>query len=361
MGELKASSLELHKRARSCTFQQWHEKENKTRKVCDAEGPSSANELKAVATEGPDFPMSSRPDSSNTSRSTCDEGGRDQCEERMTLGDIGAVAIKLGEVALQENYFQKTTGGLAGSMTREILQQPECRNISITKIPDGLASEPIQESTMKKKKAKRQVPQKPLRRSPRLRERDAMNKTCSAGKTQQICPPDVIAFRKRSEQYGRRSEGAQNEYSVTTYTPPKQQRLYTRDSNIHVLGLFTDTRIEMGTEITTYFGEIISERMADRREKKYLSRGLRECYFMTRPDNMVIDATEGPCLAKFLNHCCTPNTTVVAKENKLFIVSTRDISRGEELTLDYMFNEAQEGEERIECKCLATSCRTYLN
>ncbi|KAM3259735.1 hypothetical protein ACQJBY_051173 [Aegilops geniculata] len=139
-------------------------------------------------------------------------------------------------------------------------------------------------------------------------------------------------------------------------------------SGIHGLGLYTSEFIPRGSMVIEYVGEIVGQRVADKREIEYHS-GKRQqyksvCYFFKIDKEHIIDATRKGGIARFINHSCMPNCVAkiisVKNEKKVVFFSERHIDPGEEITYDYHFNQEDEG-ERIPCFCRSFSCRRYLN
>ncbi|XP_044390126.1 uncharacterized protein [Triticum aestivum] len=135
-------------------------------------------------------------------------------------------------------------------------------------------------------------------------------------------------------------------------------------SGIHGLGLYTSEFIPRGSMVIEYVGEIVGQRVADKREIEYHS-GKRQqyksvCYFFKIDKEHIIDATRKGGIARFINHSCMPNCVAkiisVKNEKKVVFFSERHIDPGEEITYDYHFNQEDEG-ERIPCFCRSFSCR----
>jgi len=133
-------------------------------------------------------------------------------------------------------------------------------------------------------------------------------------------------------------------------------------SPIHEWGVFARTRIEENTLILEYTGEIIRQKIADEREKRYDKKGIG-CYMFRIDDEIVIDATMKGNLTRFVNHCCNPNCVTrihtIDGQKKILLFAKRLIQPGEELTYDYMF--AFEEGNKIPCNCGATKCRGSMN
>lgn len=62
-------------------------------------------------------------------------------------------------------------------------------------------------------------------------------------------------------------------------------------------------------------------------------------------------------LGEFVNHSCEPNSKVVKKNNKLFLVAFKDIPKGKEITFDYSTVLAADDIWTMKCNCGAKTCR----
>lgn len=136
-------------------------------------------------------------------------------------------------------------------------------------------------------------------------------------------------------------------------------------SAIHNWGLYAIEPIAANEMIIEYVGEIIRQKVSERREKNYLRSGLGSSYLFRIDENTVIDATKRGGIARFINHCCTPSCTAkiikVEGQKRIVIYALRDIAADEELTYDYKFEREQDGGERIPCLCGAPGCKGFLN
>uniref|UniRef100_A0A0D9XGM5 Histone-lysine N-methyltransferase n=1 Tax=Leersia perrieri TaxID=77586 RepID=A0A0D9XGM5_9ORYZ len=139
-------------------------------------------------------------------------------------------------------------------------------------------------------------------------------------------------------------------------------------SGIHGLGLYTSEFIPRGSSVVEYVGEIVRQRVADKREIEYQS-GKRQqyksaCYFFKIDKEHIIDATRKGGIARFINHSCQPNCVAkiisVRNTKKVIFFAERHINPGEEITYDYHFNREDEG-QKIPCFCRSRGCRRYLN
>lgn len=124
--------------------------------------------------------------------------------------------------------------------------------------------------------------------------------------------------------------------------------------------MFATRRIRKGTWIIEYRGRRISHQEADR---LYDDRSTHTVLF-TVDEATVIDAAVGGNDARFINHSCAPNCEAWNAEGEIWIVASRDIAPGEELTYDYGLPWEGESDEeaftRYACRCGAPACRGTL-
>jgi F/Y-rich N-terminus/SET domain/PHD-like zinc-binding domain/F/Y rich C-terminus len=122
---------------------------------------------------------------------------------------------------------------------------------------------------------------------------------------------------------------------------PLEQRLVAKRSHIHGWGLFTKIDIAKNDPIVEYMGEVIRQPVADKREKQYDVSGEGSCYMFRLDLNRIVDATMIGCMARFMNHACTPNayakiitvdTPEMGTERKIVVFANRDIAASEEIT-----------------------------
>ena len=129
-------------------------------------------------------------------------------------------------------------------------------------------------------------------------------------------------------------------------------RLEARPSPIHRFGVFAAQTIPANVRVIEYTGERIGYREAERRrERPYL-------YLLWVAPGRLIDGAVGGSGAELINHSCAPNVVVDVTEGRVFFVSLREITTGEELLLDYRVGGDA---PPIPCRCGAASCRGFLN
>ncbi|NXE70858.1 KMT2D methyltransferase, partial [Calcarius ornatus] len=116
-----------------------------------------------------------------------------------------------------------------------------------------------------------------------------------------------------------------------------KNNVYLARSRIQGLGLYAAKDIEKHTMVIEYIGTIIRNEVANRREKIY---------------------------EEYINHSCAPNCVAEVvtfdKEDKIIIISSRRIPKGEELTYDYQF-DFEDDQHKIPCHCGAWNCRKWMN
>ena len=129
-------------------------------------------------------------------------------------------------------------------------------------------------------------------------------------------------------------------------------QLEARPSPIHRFGIFAAQTIPANVRIIEYTGKRIGYREAERRrERPYL-------YLLWVAPGRLIDGAVGGSGAELINHSCAPNVVVDVTEGRVFFVSLREITTGEELLLDYRVGGDA---PPIPCRCGAASCRGFLN
>lgn len=84
----------------------------------------------------------------------------------------------------------------------------------------------------------------------------------------------------------------------------RKKRLKFAKSTIHDWGLFALEHIEKNEMVIEYIGEIIRQKVADIREKRYEKVGIGSSYLFRIDEDTIIDATMKGNLARFINHCC---------------------------------------------------------
>jgi hypothetical protein len=84
----------------------------------------------------------------------------------------------------------------------------------------------------------------------------------------------------------------------------RKKQLKFAPSPIHDWGLFSMEPIEANEIVIEYVGELIRQKVADHREKKYEAQGIGSSYLFRIDADTIIDATKIGSIARLINHCC---------------------------------------------------------
>ena len=124
-----------------------------------------------------------------------------------------------------------------------------------------------------------------------------------------------------------------------------EKQVIVKESDIHGKGIFISTDIREGEKIMSIIGEVIDGYECERREEEE-----ENVYIFWSDDNTYIDTAMTDKI-KYINHDCNFNCDIEEEgENGLMLIAYRDIKAGEELTIDYGYEEIYEG-----CSCTVCS------
>jgi SET domain-containing protein len=123
-------------------------------------------------------------------------------------------------------------------------------------------------------------------------------------------------------------------------------------SKIHGRGLFARLALPGGTRILEYVGEQISKTESLRRCE------LQNEYIFSLSNQFDLDGNVEWNPARFLNHSCEPNCEALLEDERIWIVSIRDIAAGEELTFNYGYD--LEDYRKYPCNCGAATCIGFM-
>jgi uncharacterized protein len=134
--------------------------------------------------------------------------------------------------------------------------------------------------------------------------------------------------------------------------PFETEWLIFKPSPIHGLGGFAKTAFNKGTRVIEYVGARISK-----------AESLRQCegnneYIFALDDQHDIDGGVSWNPARFLNHSCAPNCEAELKDGHIWIVATRDIRAGEEITFNYGYDLVDYRD--YPCRCGSPQCVGYM-
>lgn len=111
------------------------------------------------------------------------------------------------------------------------------------------------------------------------------------------------------------------------------------------LGLFAGEDIPKSKCVIEYFGRVLSE------AEQYTSNSK---YLFEINSKITIDGSDRKNIARYINHSCKPNCEAKIYKGKAFIMSIKNIKKGEELAYDYGEEYFDEHIKKHGCRC--TKC-----
>ena len=134
-------------------------------------------------------------------------------------------------------------------------------------------------------------------------------------------------------------------------------------SRIHNKGIFASRDIRKGERVVQYVGEWVSKEEGDRRSEVQIERAekdpsLGEVYVFELNDDYDIDGNVPENDARFINHSCDPNCEADIVKDEIWIIASKDVKKGEELTYDYSYG--LDDFEEYPCKCGSKNCFGYI-
>ena len=129
-----------------------------------------------------------------------------------------------------------------------------------------------------------------------------------------------------------------------------------KKSNINNRGLIASMNIKKNTKIVEYKGRLISKKETETNNKFDNDKFI---YLFNINKRYDLDGDYEYNTARLINHSCNPNCVVTGHGVKLWISSTKDINKGEELSYDYGFGFDKNYKNFI-CKCKSKNCCGYI-
>lgn len=136
-----------------------------------------------------------------------------------------------------------------------------------------------------------------------------------------------------------------------------------RGSSIHNKGVFAAKDIPKGTKVIEYVGRKVTKKESDRISERDLEANSKDksngaVYLFELNKRYDLDGNVPWNTARFINHSCNPNCETEIIKGKIWIVSLRDIKKGEELNYDYGYD--MDTYEDHPCKCGSNECIGYI-
>src|SRR5436853_7879857 len=128
--------------------------------------------------------------------------------------------------------------------------------------------------------------------------------------------------------------------------------LSVQESAIEGRGCFSVAHFKGRRKIAEYTGEKIRNAEANRRATR---RRLRICAIDSR---WSLDGSRGGNGTHYINHSCEPNSFMKILYGHIQFYALRDISPGEEITIDYEMTLHSDSKR---CFCGAKNCRGTIN
>ena len=145
--------------------------------------------------------------------------------------------------------------------------------------------------------------------------------------------------------------------------PITSKYIEVRESEIHGTGVFAKTKVPKDKKVIEYIGEKITKKESARRsialiEKNRGSETDGAVYIFEVNKRHDIDGNIPENIARFINHSCDPNCEPDVIKNRVWLISTRKIKKGEELSYNYGFD--LDDYEEHQCRCGAKECVGYI-
>jgi uncharacterized protein len=124
------------------------------------------------------------------------------------------------------------------------------------------------------------------------------------------------------------------------FTRNHENNVVVKKSRIHGKGIFASKNIPANELVMIISGEVISGKECERREWE------DDNVYIFWNGRTYIDTINTKKI-KYINHDCNPNCEVLARDKEsLNLVSVREIKKGEEILMDYGYEEIYEN-----CNC----------
>ena len=121
-------------------------------------------------------------------------------------------------------------------------------------------------------------------------------------------------------------------------------------------GLYATKNIKARTKIIQYIGNIITKKQTEDSDKFDNSKPI---YLFNLNKRYDLDGDVSWNTARLINHSCSNNAEYEGTGLKIWVVSNKEIKKGEEITCDYGFSY-DENYKQFPCKCGSKNCVGYI-
>tara|TARA_B100001123_G_C14882713_1_gene856636 strand:+ start:131 stop:607 length:477 start_codon:yes stop_codon:yes gene_type:complete len=121
-------------------------------------------------------------------------------------------------------------------------------------------------------------------------------------------------------------------------------------------GLYATKNIKEGTKIINYVGNVITKKQTEKSGKFDNNKPI---YLFNLNEKYDLDGDVSWNTARLINHSCSNNCDYIGKGLKLWVITIKDIKKGEELTCDYGFAYDLDYKQ-FPCNCGSINCVGYI-
>jgi SET domain-containing protein len=121
-----------------------------------------------------------------------------------------------------------------------------------------------------------------------------------------------------------------------------------KSSPVHGKGMFAKKNILMNTVVFRWGGTFVNKDKLPQNRAAYVIVQVDDDLYSVEPRDSPEDDTY------FINHSCNPNVWMV---DAYTFVTSRDVRKGEELTVDYALFVSEDYVSKWTCRCGAKECR----
>ena len=129
-----------------------------------------------------------------------------------------------------------------------------------------------------------------------------------------------------------------------------------RRSKIDNFGLYASKDIKKGSKVIEYKGKVITRKEAEENPKYDNDKAI---YLFNLNKRYDLDGDVSWNTARLINHSCSNNCEYDGTGLKIWVVSKKEIKKGEEITCDYGFGYDSDYRQ-FPCKCNSINCCGYI-